>query len=233
MTDSTLDLSAVRMQLSKMADRILMRLHDRSGFPLNRPVYERGAVKMVSGQQSSFLELGAGGDRGLSRVVGPLPLPGPVPVGELDAAGCGGSARRRCARDPGCDHRASGPALAVYIDVVLPQLCVPGEDAQTYGETVYIDADTLELLNERIQVGRKVAMAKIASDLALWDLIERPEERMERLRDRAREEAVLEDVEQRARRYEIDPALARSVFVWVIEQTIRVEVAFLQGMRGL
>ena len=41
---STIELSTVRQRLTKLTDRLLLRLHDRAGFPLNRPVYEAGAI---------------------------------------------------------------------------------------------------------------------------------------------------------------------------------------------
>jgi hypothetical protein len=44
MPDSQFDLSALRGRISNMTDRILMRMHDRASFPLNRAVYTPGAI---------------------------------------------------------------------------------------------------------------------------------------------------------------------------------------------
>lgn len=231
MVDPNIDLAVVRTQLNNMTDRILMRLHDRSGFPLNRVVYEPGGVKIVSGADQSFLELALEGLEAYHALLGryrypdqhrlmSAPLPEAVAARVVDAA-------------PAPDVRIGlrDELVPYYIEEILPRLCAPGEDASTFGETVYIDADTLELLNERIHAGRKVAQAKIASQPELADLVDTPEALMERLRDRRREEEVLADVERRADRYEIDVALARTVFTWVIERTIELEVTYLRGMR--
>ncbi len=232
MPDAATDLSAVRAELNNMTDRILMRLHDRSGFPLNRVVYERGGVEIVSGADQSFLELGLEGLEAYHALLGRYQYPDQhrlmsAPVPEAVVARVVAAA---AAPDLGIGLRDE--LVPYYIDEILPRLCAPGEDASTFGETVYVDADTLELLNERIHVGRKVAQAKIASQPELMDLVDTPAVLIDRLRDRTREEEVLADVERRAGRYEVDEGLARTVFAWVIERTIELEVTYLRGMRG-
>jgi chorismate mutase len=117
-----------------------------------------------------------------------------------------------------------------YRDMVLPQLCERADDPDTYGETVYVDADLLELLHERINIGRYVARAKLEStpDIRIPTLP--PEELTELLRDLAQEERILAGVRASAERYGVSADVADQLFRWVIEQTISVEVAWLRGL---
>jgi len=100
----------------------------------------------------------------------------------------------------------------------------------TYGETAYVDADLLELINERINVGRGVALAKINSDPSIRDILSDTAALTARLRDSRREEEVLAAVTESARRYGVDEGLARDVFRWVIDRVLELEVVYLQRL---
>jgi chorismate mutase len=120
--------------------------------------------------------------------------------------------------------------LPWYVDTVLPTLCDASEDPSTFGETAYVDADLLELLNERINVGRAVAMAKLEAEPSIRDILHDTGALTERLRDSRREDEVLAAVMDSARRYSVDPNLARAVFRWVIDRVLELEVVYLQQL---
>jgi chorismate mutase len=232
MTGSQFDLGALRIHISKMNDRILMRLHDRAGFPLNKPVYTPGAIALPDHPGMSLLDFAILGLERYHASLGRYDYPDQFP---LVSEGLPPAAAQRVV-----DGAAAPPApIAVreqlvpwYVESVLPKLCAPSEDPTTYGETAYVDADLLELLNERINVGRGVALAKIESDPSIRDMLADSEALAARLRDARREGEVLAAVAESARRYGVDEALAGDVFRWVIDRVLELEVVYLQRLTG-
>ncbi|HEX2173178.1 MAG TPA: chorismate mutase, partial [Dehalococcoidia bacterium] len=120
--------------------------------------------------------------------------------------------------------------LSFYLRELLPRLCAPGNDADTYGETVYVDADLLQLIHERINVGRYVAQAKLDSSPAILGWAHDADRLVKELKVPEREEALIRAVRAVAGRYELDPDLAETVFRWIIDQTLRVEIVYLQQL---
>ena len=225
-----MDLDALRMQMNKMTDRVLMRMHDRAWFPLNPSVYVPGAVPLADGSGSSLLEFAL---RGLETYHASLGRFEAADQHPLVISSVPASAAKRAIdvpAIPAADISIRERIVPYYIDSILPALCSPGEDQNTFGETAYVDADLLELLHERINIGRYVAHAKAQANEAIVNVISDRDALAALLRDEAREAKVLNDVEARAERYEIDAALARRVFAWVIEQTLDLEVVYLQAV---
>lgn len=228
MTAPPLDLSVVRLKLTKMTDRILMRLHDRAGFPLNRPVYQPGAIEIPSRPGISLFDFAIEGLESYHASLGRYDFPDQFPLSEAARPGAG---PRRNAPAPSTEkvEIALRADLEVfYIKEVLPRLCADQDDPNSYGETAYCDADLLELLNERINVGRDIALAKVQREPDLLQLLADDASLAERLTDRAREENVLADAAKAAQRYDLDPALARFVFRWIIDRTLALEVEYLK-----
>jgi chorismate mutase len=128
---------------------------------------------------------------------------------------------------PAVGIEVSDDLIAFYLSI-LPDLCPPGEDPDTYGETVYVDADLLELLHERINVGRYVAQAKLEGDPSLRTAVDLAE----KLTDPDREAALLRSACAAAKRYQADPVLVERVFGWIMKETVVVEVAFVQALRS-
>lgn len=233
MTAPALDLSVVRLKLTKMTDRILMRLHDRAGFPLNRPVYRAGAIEIPSRPGISLFDFAIEGLEAYHASLGRYDFPDQFP---LSAAGrSGGESPRRtppAASTEKVEIALRGDLEAFYIREVLPRLCADQDDPNSYGETAYCDADLLELLNERINVGRDIALAKVQREPDLLQLLADDASLAERLTDRAREENVLADAATAAERYSLDPELARFVFRWIIDRTLALEVEYLKRIGG-
>jgi chorismate mutase len=224
------DLSEVRVRLDQMTERVISRLKDRSRFPRNRPVYEPGGVPIVGRNGISFLQFSLEGLEAYHASLGRFAYPDQFPLSSH--AGYQSPVQRTVAQagTRPVDIPIGDELVAFYI-ATLDGLCLPGEDPGTYGETVYVDADLLNLLHERVNVGRLVAEAK-AADPAIPDALDDPVRLSEILRDRNREEALLDSVEQTAERYQLEPAIARRVFRWIIDETLALEVAYLQRVRG-
>ncbi len=77
-------------------------------------------------------------------------------------------------------------------------------------------------------MGRDIALAKVQREPDLLQLLADDASLAERLTDRAREENVLADAAKAAERYDLDPALARFVFRWIIDRTLALEVEYLK-----
>jgi chorismate mutase len=228
--DSQFDLGALRGRISKMTDRILMRLHDRAGFPLNRAVYTPGAIRIEGQPDTSLLLFALEGMERYHGSLGRYEYPDQIPlILDPPPAGVAG----RIVAGPAAPRAlidVRGQLLPYYIDTVLPMLCSGEDDPSTYGETAYVDADLLELVNERINIGRYVALAKLESEPSLRAIMSDAEALAARLRDSRREDIVLADVEDAARRYGIDAAVARGIFRWIIDRVLQVEVVYLQRL---
>ncbi len=224
-----MDLMEVRVRLDQMTERIVSRLKDRSRFPQNRPVYEPGSVPIIGREAISFLEFALEGLEIYHASLGRYSFPDQYPL--LSALGKESPVQRTipASSTPRVDIPITADLLAFYDDVVR-QLCTPGEDPGTFGETVYVDADLLHLIHERINIGRHIAEAKFASDPALGDLLGDSESLSAALRDEAREALLLDAVAATAMRYELDPEVARAVFRWIISETLALEVWYLQGL---
>lgn len=227
---SQFDLGALRLHISKMNDRILMRLHDRAGFPLNRAVYTPDAIALPEHPGMSLLEFAILGLERYHASLGRYEYPDQFP---LVTEGLPRAAARRVvdgALPPPAAIAVRDQLIPWYVDSVLPALCTRSEDPATYGETAYVDADLLELINERINVGRGVALAKLERDPALRALAADAGALSQRLRDPDREADVLAAVAESARRYQLDEHLARDVFRWVIDRVLELEVAYVQRL---
>ncbi len=220
-------LGELRVRLDQMTNRIVSRLKDRSRFPLNEAVYRPDGVPIHGRSGVSLLQFALEGLEAYHASLGrydypdetPLALPVPPTTTVTRTIGRPYIPRLQISlRDD----------LLSFYDRLLPQLCPPGDDPDTYGETAYVDSDLLELLHERINVGRYVAQAKLDRDPGVLDLVRDPERLRAALRDPAREETLINAARSIAVRYELDPDLTADVFRWIVDRTLTVEVAYLQ-----
>lgn len=224
-----LELSEIRIRLDQMTERIVSRLKDRSRFPRNHVVYEPGGVPIAGRSGISFLQYAIEGLEAYHASLGRWAYPDQFAL--LGAAPTDSPVARTVHPDDAPRVEiAIGPALLAFYPKLLDELCRPGEDPGTFGETVYVDADLLQLLHERINIGRHVALAKLHREPELRGLVGDPGRLAAALKDEGREAALLATVERTAARYEVDPLPARHLFEWVIAQTLALEVAFLQRM---
>jgi chorismate mutase len=113
----------------------------------------------------------------------------------------------------------------------LKDLCEPGEDPSTYGETVYCDSDLIQLLNERVNLGRYVAESKLQRNPSIVEAID-DEQLISRLRDTEREEKVVMKAKDIAVRYGLNPDVTEKYFRWIIGKTIEVEVEYIKKRKS-
>ena len=224
--DAPIDLGGLRVRLDQMTERIVSRLKDRSRFRLNEAVYSPGAVEIAGRAGISFLDFSLEGLEAYHASLGRFDYPDQHPVsgGTLPTTPV-----RRVAATPVVQQRTisiKDDLLTFYLGI-LPKLCPPGDDPEHYGETVYVDADLLLLLHERINVGRYVAEAKLRSDPSV--AANRHDDALlaAALRDERREAALIAAVRSTAERYELDPEVVEQIFRWIIEETLSVEIAYL------
>jgi chorismate mutase len=224
-----LDLSELRVRLDQATERIVSRLKDRSRFPLNQTVYRPDAVPIVGRGGLSFFEFSLQGLEAYHASLGRYAYPDQhLLVGAVQTAS---PVTRRVSRPslPKLEITIRDDLLAFY-QRLLPELCGPADDPDTYGETVYLDADLIQLINERINVGRYVAQSKADQDPTIFGLCQDASQLTSKLRDSGREETLIATARGVATRYGLDPAIAEKVFRWIVEETLQVEVAYLQQL---
>lgn len=229
--DIEVPLPLLRSRLNKLTSRIVFKLEDRSGFSLNPTIYQPGAIPLSDGSKLSFFEYAIKGLEEYHGTLGRWEYPDEYP---LMISTKPTSITRRTGIGlpilPSIDINVRDKLLPFYTDSFLPKLCDSKDDPGTYGETAYIDADIVELLNERINLGRFVAASKVYGNPDIWRIVSDTEKLTEALRDRDREEVVIKGALDEASKVELDQQLTKDIFRWVIERTMDVEVTYLQGI---
>ncbi len=223
------DLAEVRIRLDQMTERILSRLKDRSRFPQNLAVYTPGAIPIEGRSGISLLDFSLEGLERYHGSLGRYSFPDQYPLfsGQVYESPVIRAVTK--SETPKILIALKDALLAHYGNIVR-DICAEGDDASTFGETVYIDADLLTLLHERINIGRHIAAAKYAGNPALAEILDDPLAMNDALRDVPREEKLLLSVEASANRYDLDPKAARAVFQWIMKETLDLEVSYLQGL---
>jgi chorismate mutase len=226
MVELDLQLSDLRIKLDQMTERIVSRLKDRSRFKLNKPVYLVDAITIAGRTGISFLEFALEGLEQYHAKLGRYNYPDQHPL-----------VSSQLPPTPVTRERATSPISRIQIDLradiisfyvkLLHELCQEAEDAATFGETAYVDADLIELLNERINLGRYVAESKLHTDPVIAEIRD-TELLTKRLREYTREKQVLQKAREIARRYDLDPKVAEKLFSWIIQETVKVELAYLR-----
>jgi chorismate mutase len=214
-----------------MTDRIVSRLKDRSRFPLNEAVYQPDGVPIRGRNGLSFLQFALEGLESYHSSLGRYDFPDQYPLFSEPAPS---PIVTRTVSKPAIPRLAISTRddlLAFYKDL-LPRLCRGGDDPNTYGETVYADSDLLVLMNERVNVGRYVAKVKASREPSIFDDIADAARLEARLKDSARERALLATARGVAERYELDPQVVEDVFRWIVSETMLVEIEYLRQVAG-
>ena len=225
-------LADIRVRLDQMTHRIVSRLKDRSRFPLNEEVYRPDAVPIAGRSGVSLLEFAIEGLEAYHASLGRYAYEDQHPV-LSDHLPESPVARQVPGAAIASMPISTKDELLTFYRSLLPGLCAPGSDPSSFGETAYVDADLLSLVNERVNVGRYVAEAKLISDPSITQVAHDRWALDARLRHREREDAVVASARETARRYDLDPEVAERVFRWIIDETTRVEVVYLQRLTGV
>lgn len=229
---ATMNLQYLRAKLDRLNEQIVSRIKDRSRFVINEAVYRTGAIPIRNQTNVSLMEWALAGMERYHATLGRYELPDQLPL------------RNDVITESPVQRRVDMPLLPVitppprdelfrFYTSILPEFCKPGDDPQNYGETAYADADVLVRINERIYLGAFVARSKVERVPEIIKLSDDPSAIREKFRDREREAIVLERAAQAAWRYMISPDVIEKVFKWMIEQTIELEVRYVQKMAQL
>ena len=221
-----LELSEVRIKLDQMSERIVSKLKDRSRYKHNKSVYLPDGIPIEGRSGISFLEFALEDLQNHFAKLGRYKYSDQHPL--VSNTTLTTPVTRVAPQSPitkvGIDIKKN--VIEFYVNSIR-EFCEPGEDPSTYGETVYCDSDLIHFLNERINLGRFAAEAKIKSDPSIRE-ITNSEQLVKRIRRLEIEEKVVNDAIVIASRYGLDKPIVEKYFKWIIKETIEVEVAYLK-----
>ena len=223
---SNLDLHDLRTKLNQMTERIVSRMKDRSRYPLNAVVYRPDAIPIANRSGLSFLDFALEGLEHYHASLGRYRFPDQYRLTGVSPSALVDRGSPTSPIQP-VDIALKDEIVAFYYRLVRA-LCPEGDDATTYGETVYCDADLIVLIHERINVGRFVAEAKLQTDPAISDVVDDRRTLAQRLIQPQREQAVIDQARGIATRYDLDPEVVERCFRWIIEKTLDVEIEYLR-----
>lgn len=222
------ELNDLRIKLNQMGEKIVSRLKDRSRFKLNYIVYLPNGVPIQDRGDISFLGFALEGLEAYHASLGRYDYPDQYPVFTRNLSKSPVKRKIPEERISTVDISLRDNLLGFYTKILLPKLCENDDDPTTYGETVYIDADLLQQLHERINVGRYVAESKLATNPQIRDLVGDVPALTSLLKDPQREQIVIDRAKDVAKSYQLDPDATGMTFRWIIDQTLQVEIDYLQ-----
>ncbi len=220
-------LSTLRAKLDRLDEQIVARLKDRSWFALNEAVYQPGAVAIAGRPDISLMEWSLEGLEQYHASLGRYDVPDQQPLLHQQRSPSPVQRRIEHVQLPVIEAPPRDQLIQFYTNLVR-DLCRPGDEPQYYGETVYTDADLLSRINERIYLGAFIAYSKLQANPSIVALAEDPTALRAALHDAEREACVLQRVHHTAQRYGVSPEITLRLFRWMIEQTLDLEVRFLQ-----
>ena len=222
-----LDLNELRIKLNQLTERLLSRIKDRSRYPLNYMVYKPGAIKIVSKNKLSFLEFAVEQKEKYYASLGRYNYPDQYPITKSPLPESSVDRFKPASPLADVDLAISGDILNYYLDL-LKKICLDKEDKEYFGETVDCDTEILELLNERINLGRFVAEFKIRQDENIKTVLNNSKDLLDKLTYPEREKQVISNALKIAEYYQLPLNVIKELFKWIIEQTKIVEVDYLQ-----
>ena len=226
-----MDLPDLRRRIDLWNDLIVNRLRDRARFPVNGTIYRRGAIPIEGRPDASLLEFALEGLEKYHASLGRFSFPDQQPLLSQSLPESPIVRRGSLPSVPIVDLPVRDNLMRFYTDLI-GELCPAGEDAQTFGEAAYMDAEILLNLYQRVNVGRFVAQVKLELEPDLAGLVHQPGLLRERLTHREREASVIQRARDAAERHFLNPELFERVFRWVIDETSAIEVRYLQRMAG-
>jgi chorismate mutase len=222
-----MNLIDLRAKLDRLNDQIVGRFKDRSWFVLNAAVYTPGAISIAGKPNVSLMAWSLEGLERYHATLGRFDVPDQHPL--MPEVVSASPVKREIALQalPATIAPPRDELIRHYV-ALLPQLCQPGDDPHYYGETAYADADLLARINERMYLGGYVAKFKLEREPALAEIAHDADAVREALRDATREAAVIERARVAAQMQGLPPDLIAVFFRWMIDQTIDLEVRFVQ-----
>lgn len=224
-----IELGELRIKLDQMTERIVSRFKDRSRFPLNESTYRPDTISIIGRSGISLLEFAMEGLETYHATLGRYNYPDQYPILKSDLPLSRVERVISHSTLPRLKINTREGLLQFYQDLLLKH-CDYQDDPNTYGQTAYIDADLLELIHERINIGRYVAEIKGFQDPTVYQLTADIDHDLllSKLKDQAREEALVSRARDVAKAYELNPEIAEQAFRWMIDKTLEIEIAFIK-----
>jgi chorismate mutase len=234
-----LQLDNIRSVLIRQEETIIFALVERAQFRVNAPVYQPGGIA-IPDFDGSFVEYLLHGTEVLHAKVRRFQSPDEHPF-SADLPGPLLQAIDHGSPLVPNTININARIKALYEEIIVPEICVPGDDEQ-YGSTAVCDVACLQALSKRIHYGKFVAESKFRSDPAtyaacikvgdagrLMELITDPAVE-EKLLARVRRKAAAygQDLTEPSGEYKIAPEFVAALYRdHIIPLTKDVEVAYL------
>jgi len=220
-----LNLKELRIKLDQLTERTISRLKDRSRCKLNAKVYQKNVLPIKNRKNISFFEFALEGLENYHASLGRYKFPDQYPIfhPRLMTA-----VKRKIPFSPVVKVKIdfSKEIIKFHLNS-LKKFCALGDDSSVYGETVYCDADIIELLNERINLGRFIAQVKLKNGFLLQG-IKSKKQLEKRLRNLKREKEIIKKAKEIARKYTFPTKITEEYFRWIIKETIKIEIEYLK-----
>lgn len=216
----------IRPGLDILANEIVIALKKRTRFPYNAAVYAPGLVR--GHPRATLLEYELGR---IERCHAEL---GRYTFAAQEAFSDVASVEPVIDRDaPASPVRPMasgvGPRILDFYREWVREACPPGEDTNSYGETVTADVVALLAVMERVNLGRLVAESKFDELTEAFVATGGDREGMLALIVRKDREGQVIDLARRlAQHYELAPEHAVAVFEFMIATTVDIEVDYLR-----
>ncbi|OTB06513.1 hypothetical protein M426DRAFT_72267 [Hypoxylon sp. CI-4A] len=209
-----LDLSNIRYQLIRLEDTITFHLIERVQFPLNKTIYEPGAVQIGDDHNLSFMDWYLKEQEKLQSLIRRYEAPDEYPFFP--------EALQKPILKP-LDYpkilhpnnvNVNEKIKQFYVEKFLPAVCPDfgredrGESDENYGSSATCDIAVLQALSRRIHFGKFVAESKFQSDPEGYTKMIKEGDRHgigESITNAAVEKQVLARLGLKARTYGTDP----------------------------
>lgn len=226
-THPDLDLQkTIRPGLDILANEIVIGLKKRTRFAVNQSVYEPGLV--VGAPRLSLLEYELAKIEQCHAELGRYSFAAQDAFSDVSGVP---TVIARQAPDNPLVEMASGVGeriISFYRDWIS-RACPPGENQNTYGETVTADVSALLAIIERVNLGKLVAESKFLEmpDAFIATGGDR-DAMLEFIVRKDREHKVIELAESLAQHYDLTPEHSVEVFQFMITVTVDIEVDYLR-----
>jgi len=222
-----LDLAgSIRPGLDILANEIVIALKKRSRFLVNEPIYKPGL--MPRNPDQSLL------DYQIARVEHQHAELGRFAFAEQDAFSDVSNVDLIMVREPPDNAveimpSRAGKRIKAFYQEWIQAACDAGTDEHTFGETVTSDVATLLTIMERVNLGKLVAESKFQ---AMTDAFRETggdrDQMLELIVRKDREAAVRQIAVDLANNYGLPPEHVVTVFDFMIETTVDIEVDYLR-----
>lgn len=217
----------VRRKLDRLNDQIIGRLQDRSRFLLNTAIYHPDGIPIEGKYGVRFLDHALAGLETYHSTLGRFRFPDQYPIHPEAVTEAPVQWSFDMPSIPNVNLSIQGRVIDFYVQL-LPAICESGDDATTYGEAAYLDADIVVLIHERINMGRYVAYFKFMQEPEVLELLPYPDQLRAALTVKRREEEVIAAAVRSAEQHGLDAHIIAKTFRWMIDETLDLEVEYLR-----